>query len=216
MCGLCSKAKGVFNLGQGTADQNHRSSAHGDVRARAESNSKVGLRQRGRIVHSIADQGNPLAGPLQFLNDPRLRCGRSFGCEIVHTNLFSHNRGGRPRIAGHKLHADAAIAQPLHHLRGSGLDLIAKTKQSAHRPIPRKERHRAPCLLPLLSAPIRIAVHVAAGFRHQLTVPYRHAPSADKPADSFPFVNLYSASLGSAHAKIACVFHHGPPSRCSE
>jgi len=139
-----------------TPHQHQRRGLHRDIRAGAERDSQVRLRQAGSIVHAVADHGDHPAFLLKFANDGHLELGQGLGDPLIGADLAGHRRRRAARIAGDQ-HGAYATAPQVGAERGGlrahsgsprregAAHFISPTENRPHRSgKPRKIAHSAP------------------------------------------------------------------------
>ena len=94
------------------AHQGNRRRLNGDIAAAAHGDPHIGLRQRGRIVDTVADHRHLMSLALQELNRIGFTVRQNPGNHLINARLFSDSVGGGWVIAGQHDQTITLAVQP--------------------------------------------------------------------------------------------------------
>ena len=94
------------------AHQGNRRRLNGDIAAAAHGDPHIGLRQRGRIVDTVADHRHLMPFALQALNRIGFPVRQHPGNHLINARLFGDSFGGGGVISGQHRQTIALAVQP--------------------------------------------------------------------------------------------------------
>ena len=121
------------------ADQRDVRGLEGDVRAGADRDPEVGLRQRRRVVDAVADHRDDRPGRLQLGDASRLVARQDLGQDPVgaDADLGTDRLRHRASVAGDHPDLEVRRAQRRDRLGRSGLDRVGQADEPDDRSVPR-------------------------------------------------------------------------------
>ena len=104
--------------------------SHRHVRTGAHGDSHVCLRQRRRVIHSVAGHGHHVPFALQLLYHFNLLARQNSGEDFVYPQFARDDFRSRATIARKHHHLHPIFVQPVNRFRRGGFDRISHANQS--------------------------------------------------------------------------------------
>ena len=115
----------LHELAQVAADEHEVGALHRHRGARAHRYAHGGLRQRGSVVHAVADHRHHLTVSLQYLDVLLLLMRHQLGAHLVHLKLVADSLRHQNRVAREQHRSQAELAQLPNGVPGFGTEHVA-------------------------------------------------------------------------------------------
>ena len=169
---------------------------HGNICARTDCESDIGLRQSWRIVDAVADHGDDFAIRLMLLQNLELILGQHLGMDSLDTELRGDIFGDDAAVTGHHRAADSGFGEFGDRIRRFLANRIGEGNSALHLSVGKHKQHRRALVVPLLNPARQIGRYLGSGFGENAIATNLPVLSVDTGRDAATGMALEIGDIG--------------------